>query len=167
MASHDSLTGLINRREIIRHLNQEMIRFHRYHSPISILFIDNFKVINDTHGHNIGDKTLIDCARKMSSLMRRNDTIGRYGGEEFLVILPETQTKKAFDLAERLRKYIDKHSENSEKQIPHYTISIGITELTDDQITINTFLNTADKAMYKAKQTGRNRTCIDSCRESL
>ena len=165
MASHDPLTSLVNRREIMWRLNQEMIRFYRYHSPVTILFIDidNFKVINDTHGHNIGDKTLIDCARKMSSLMRRNDTIGRYGGEEFLVILPETHIKKAFDLAERLRTYIDKHSENAEQQIPHYTISIGITELTDEQMNISTFLNIADITMYKAKQTGRNRTCIDDC----
>ncbi|MCU7833868.1 MAG: diguanylate cyclase [gamma proteobacterium symbiont of Taylorina sp.] len=176
LATHDTLTGLFNRREIILRLKQEMIRFNRYHSPITIFFIDidHFKNINDKYGHQTGDETLIDCAHRMRSLMRKNDIVGRYGGEEFLIILPETPINKSLELAERLRKNIAESSTIKEssttkesstkhkKDIPDYTISIGIAELNDDQMTLDSLINHADKAMYQAKQTGRNKICIDS-----
>ena len=169
MATHDPLTGLVNRREIIQKLKQEMHRFSRYHSPTSIFFIDidNFKNINDQYGHKVGDDTLIDCAHKMQSLMRENDVVGRYGGEEFLVILPETPMDKAYELAERLRLNICKNLTGTKTTIPTYTISIGIAQLNNEQSSIDSFINQADKAMYKAKQTGRNKTCIDSVEEDV
>jgi len=169
LATHDPLTGLVNRREIIQKLKQEMLRYKRYHSPLSIFFIDidYFKEINDQYGHNIGDDTLIDCAHKMKSIMRENDIVGRYGGEEFLVILAETPMDKAYELAERLRKNISKHLTDVETKIPTYTISIGIAELNGEQKDIDDFINQADKAMYKAKQLGRNQTCIDIVKEDI
>jgi len=164
MATHDTLTGLINRREIMQQLHHEILRFHRYHSPITLFFIDidHFKSINDKYGHQIGDDTLVDCANKMHSLMRENDIVGRYGGEEFLVILPETPVGKAYELAERLRSNISHKSNVENKMVPYYTISIGIAELHDDKMSIDAFINLADMAMYKAKQSGRNRICIDA-----
>lgn len=169
LATHDTLTGLVNRREIMHHLKHEMARFYRYHTPVTLFFIDidNFKTINDDYGHHIGDQTLVQCAHTMHSLMRKSDIIGRYGGEEFLLILPETTIKMAFELAERLRKYIDLNSANPEKKIPHYTISIGIAELGDKQITIDAFINLADKAMYQAKQMGRNKICVNAVEKLL
>jgi diguanylate cyclase (GGDEF)-like protein/PAS domain S-box-containing protein len=168
LATHDALTGLINRRETILKLKQEMVRFSRYHSPITIFFIDidNFKNINDKYGHKIGDDTLVDCAHKMRTSMRENDIVGRYGGEEFLLILPETPMKKAYELAERLRLNICQHSIDTKKQIPDYTISIGIAELCDEKMTIDAYINQADKAMYKAKKMGKNKVCIDTVDEN-
>jgi len=161
LATHDALTGLINRREILRQLQHEMQRYQRYHSPITLFFIDidYFKHINDKFGHKVGDETLIDCAQRMSRLMRKNDIVGRYGGEEFLVILPETTVEKAFELAERLRVNI---GSNTEKKLPDYTISIGIAQLSDPQMSIDEFINRADKAMYKAKLAGRNQVYLES-----
>ena len=164
LATHDPLTNLINRREIIQKLNQEMIRFNRYQSPLTIFFIDidYFKKINDKYGHNVGDDTLIDCTLKMRSLMRKNDIIGRYGGEEFLVILPETSMEKAYELAERLRVNICKKTKNPKKIIPNYTISIGIAQLNDAKMSTDSFIYQADKAMYEAKKAGRNKICVDA-----
>jgi len=168
LANYDELTGLVNRREIISRLQQELTRFSRYRSPITILFIDidYFKKINDEYGHQVGDNTLVNCANKMQALMRKNDSVGRYGGEEFLIILPETPINRAIELAERLRKNIAqpfaKTRTKSEKYIPDYTISIGVAELIDDQMTLDLLIDRADKAMYRAKQTGRNKICIDT-----
>lgn len=169
MADHDPLTGLINRREVIQQLKQEMVRFGRYHSPITIFFIDidHFKEINDQYGHQVGDDTLINCALKMRTSMRENDIIGRYGGEEFLVILPETPMKKAYELAERLRLNICRNTKDAKKSLPYYSISIGIAELTKGHENLDSFINQADKAMYKAKQTGRNKTCIEIVEETV
>lgn len=168
LATHDSLTNLLNRRETIDKLTQEMLRFHRYHSPLTIFFIDIdfFKNINDKFGHNVGDDTLIDCTRKMRSLMRKNDIIGRYGGEEFLVILPETSLERAYELAERLRVNICNKENDTNKFIPNYTISIGIAQLTDENMDIDSFICEADKAMYMAKNTGRNKICVQNMEDN-
>jgi len=171
MAVQDPLTCLANRREIINILKQEMVRFHRYKSPICIFFIDidHFKRINDQYSHETGDKTLINCANRMTASLRETDYVGRYGGEEFLLVLPETSVDKAFELADRLRANIchatsepNTQTKKSSDFIPSYTLSIGISELVDAKLTVGAFINQADMAMYKAKQKGRNRTCIYS-----
>jgi diguanylate cyclase (GGDEF)-like protein/PAS domain S-box-containing protein len=147
MARHDSLTGLANRRALEEQLPRAMARARRNRSPLSvaILDIDHFKDYNDTHGHLAGDEVLRSCARAWDSSVRREDTIVRFGGEEFLVLLPDTTVEQAGEIVERLRM------ETPMGQ----TCSAGLA--TWDYVeSIDDLLGRADKALYLAKASGRN-----------
>ncbi|HIP52551.1 MAG TPA: sensor domain-containing diguanylate cyclase [Chromatiales bacterium] len=161
----DSLTGLHNRRYLERRLNQEIARAARYLQPLSCLFLDadHFKRINDTHGHVAGDQVLREMARRVSSQLRSSDIATRYGGEEFVVLLPHTDMQEARVLAERIREAISSVpiALDNERYI-HITASIGVSETSPPTHTQNTLpigerlLIHADNALYKAKTGGRN-----------
>jgi diguanylate cyclase (GGDEF)-like protein/PAS domain S-box-containing protein len=147
MARHDSLTGLPNRRALEEQLPQAMARARRCRSPFSvaILDIDHFKDYNDTHGHLAGDEVLRACARAWDSSLRGEDTIVRFGGEEFLVLLPDTEPEQAAEIVERLRL----------KTPMGQSCSAGLA-CWDYAESIDDLLGRADKALYLAKASGRN-----------
>jgi diguanylate cyclase (GGDEF)-like protein len=160
MASRDFLTSLLNRRETYRRIHEEMERTARTGQPLSfILFdIDHFKQLNDSYGHNAGDMVLKQLAVKLMATLRDYDIACRYGGEEFLVVAPETDMEQAFRLAERLRATIATTSFSAEDQTQDLTItiSIGIAQHSKDE-SMEKVISRADVALYHAKETGRNR----------
>jgi diguanylate cyclase (GGDEF)-like protein len=159
-ASHDSLTGLWNHEEILRTLAQELSRAEREGTCVGVIMadIDFFKKINDTHGHLTGDAVLRLTAGKMYSLMRSYDFIGRYGGEEFLVILPDCCLECAAAFAERLRLCVSSDSIDTPEGMIPVTISLGVAASSKDRKRDADFLvKSADEALYRAKGNGRNR----------
>jgi diguanylate cyclase (GGDEF)-like protein len=159
-ATHDSLTGLLNHEEILDILGKELARTERDGECCSIIMadIDHFKRVNDTYGHLAGDAVLRISAKKMHYMMRTYDSIGRYGGEEFLVILPECCTDCAITFAERLRSRVARDMmDTPEGQIP-VTISLGVaTSGKDMRSDVLSLIKAADTALYRAKENGRNR----------
>ncbi|KXI28709.1 GGDEF domain-containing protein [Paraglaciecola hydrolytica] len=156
MANTDDLTGLLNRREIMRILSLEITRAERHNIPLSILMLDldEFKQINDTYGHHAGDKLLIACAEQFRLTSRNIDFIGRLGGEEFLILLPDTNYEEAKPLAERCRMAIEKNLVVTD--IPKgCTVSIGVVQWSLG-MTLQQLINQADELLYKAKSNGRN-----------
>ncbi|MBT7783142.1 MAG: sensor domain-containing diguanylate cyclase [Anaerolineae bacterium] len=152
----DGLTGLKNIRSLYDDLEQEVVRSKRYEQKFSVLMcdLDNFKRYNDLYGHLTGDDLLRDLAMLMTSVARRSDKIFRYGGEEFTLILPETDWEQALILAERLREAVEEYNfilRNSGES-SHITISLGLSVFPDDADTPKTLLEKADKALYKAKE---------------
>jgi diguanylate cyclase (GGDEF)-like protein len=164
MAIHDRLTGLYNRIRIDEKLEQEILRAHRYGSPFSLILIDidNFKVINDRHGHLAGDRVLCGLADMLSGGVRETDLAGRWGGEEFIVILPETGQDSAFELADRLRRRFAEHRFQNDDgiEIP-VTFSCGISQYQEGDSAASLF-ERADQALYLAKDRGRNRCAAAS-----
>jgi diguanylate cyclase (GGDEF)-like protein len=163
MATTDGLTGLNNRRHFFELVNQEFVRYKRYGAPLSVFMmdIDHFKRINDAYGHAIGDRVLRHLAARLTELVRDSDIAGRYGGEEFAVILPETPLEIAATIAERVRKAI----ENDAVHTPEfgdikYTLSIGVSMFAQNLPTVDTVFEAADKGLYEAKATGRNRVVV-------
>lgn len=154
----DSLTGLNNRRFIQDALQREIDAYQRTHSPLSVALLDadHFKSINDTHGHSAGDEVLIQLGGVMQEVMRKTDFCGRWGGEEFLLLLPNTNPSDAQHLAERLRKKV---SETSFAHGEPVTVSLGLTSF-EPQDTASSFIQRADQALYRAKQQGRNCTVL-------
>ncbi len=159
LAFSDSLTGLYNRRKIIETLDHEMARSKRYGENMSFIMIDIdlFKKVNDTYGHNIGDKALIRFAEIVRSSLRETDFAGRLGGEEFGIILPQTNRDQAMIVAERIRSRIEKEAANKAKGIPPFTASFGVAEYEKKNISSDLLTQKADKALYRAKELGRNR----------
>jgi diguanylate cyclase (GGDEF)-like protein/PAS domain S-box-containing protein len=156
----DYLTGLPNRRSFMDRGAVELSRTQRYDIALSILMLDldHFKQINDTFGHQAGDLVLKSLAMTFQEVLRNVDIIGRLGGEEFAAVLPETNIEEAAEVAERLREKISTGEiVLSEGVKIHFTVSIGIATLLDKNSNIDMLLNEADKALYRAKQSGRNR----------
>ena len=137
-------------------LNEEILKAKRYNTPLSIIYfdIDHFKQINDTYGHKKGDFILKEVSKIILQNIRKTDIFGRWGGEEFIIILPFTDLENALILAEKLRKKIEEHDFDG----INITISFGVTELKIDD-NADTLINRADEALYKAKNKGRNRVC--------
>lgn len=165
MSRTDYLTGLPNRRHLIENLENELSRHKRQDMPfsISILDVDFFKQFNDTHGHLCGDQVLIQLGQLFKQSLRRYDFIGRYGGEEFSSILPNTTGKIAFDVMERLRKATESHLFTYGEKKLKVTISIGIAHAdTSKMESLNSdiLLKQADQALYLAKEKDRNRTVL-------
>ncbi len=154
----DSLTNLFNRKKIEDILNEEMIRSKRYNRPLSIMMvdIDHFKNINDQYGHLVGDEVLKKVSDALTMNIRNVDRIGRWGGEEFLVIAPETDLEDAEILANRLRYAVENLQIDNVRGL---TISIGVT-LIEDNENIENIIRRTDNALYKAKKFGRNRVEI-------
>lgn len=158
-AEHDALTGLYNRRWLALHLPQAIELAQRHHRPYSVCMIDidYFKRINDKHGHLIGDAVLHWVSVQMTSLLRQTDAIVRAGGEEFLLLLPETHQLGAFELAERMCRHIAASRFEQPGTAPlQITISIGVA-LMQPGDTPDLLMSRADSALYAAKQQGRNR----------
>jgi len=158
----DALTFLPNRRQIIGDLQREVIFSDRYGTPltISMLDIDDFKKINDTYGHIVGDDVLRSLAGELRNHIRHPDTIGRYGGEEFLVVLPHSTFKAATEQAERLCKHVRSLLIKSGEQEITITISIGIAQYKIHKEDWQTFLSRADSALYQAKNNGRDQWVV-------
>jgi len=162
LADHDPLTGLLNRRSFVNRINNEISRLRRYKNELSymIIDIDYFKKINDTHGHLAGDDVLKEFAKKISSILRESDFIGRIGGEEFAVALPDTSMNSANKMAERIRKKMAEHTVQYKNTNINFTVSIGISKfMPDEKNTVDVF-SRADSALYKAKNSGRNKICM-------
>jgi two-component system cell cycle response regulator len=157
-ATHDSLTRLWNRAAILEILGQELDRAKRVSAPLSIILadLDHFKCINDAYGHLAGDTVLREVARRMRAALRPYDGIGRYGGEEFLLVLPDCDTSGAITLAERLRLAIGSEAMVLAEGVIPVTLSLGVaTSVAVEEM--QTFIGAADAALYRAKYSGRNR----------
>ena len=160
-ASHrDGLTGIYNRRFLEESIAKEFNRAHRYGGAITLIMIDidHFKLINDTHGHLSGDEVLRITAKRLDALIRQTDTLGRYGGEEFGVLLPETILDNAKILAERIRLSIAESAISYGETLINVTISIGIAQYHDKMTRYEELIKDADDALYQAKNAGRS--CI-------
>jgi two-component system cell cycle response regulator len=160
----DGLTNLFNSRHFYNQLKIEINRTCRYQRPLSLLLldIDRFKEYNDSHGHLEGDKVLVRLGQVIKSCLRQMDSAYRYGGEEFTVILPETEGEEAATVAERIRAAVEgeKFKPADSDRVVTITISVGVTEYLPDEET-PIFVQRADKAMYLSKQSGRNRvSCL-------
>jgi diguanylate cyclase (GGDEF)-like protein len=157
----DELTCLPNRRQVIKQLQNEVIRAERYKTflSISMIDIDHFKKINDSYGHTIGDQVLFQLANILQESVRDPDTVGRYGGEEFLVVLPNTRLKNASEQAARLCRHAREAQINA-GEIIRLTISIGVAEYRHGQENWQKFLSRADLALYEAKNAGRDQWAV-------
>ena len=163
LAHQDSLTGLMNRRAFLKRLDEEIGRAQRYHSELCymVIDIDHFKHINDTHGHPAGDAVLKSFAATLREVIRSSDFVGRIGGEEFAVALPNTSLTLGNELAERIRKHIAGQRVQYGGEHIAYTISIGVSPyLPDHHGSSEVMHSLADSALYDAKNNGRNRVCL-------
>ncbi len=164
LAKTDPLMGILNRGGLMECLSSELQRNQRYHHSFSVLMVDldHFKYVNDNHGHQTGDQVLVEAAEILSKACRASDTLGRYGGEEFILLLPETHVSEAENIAERIRSDIEQHPfcKDSWGSIS-LTCSIGVTELheNDDQVSL---LRTVDQMLYDAKNSGRNKVAVNT-----
>lgn len=161
-ASHDGLTGLLNRREFNRMLEEFIARYNRHKNPISLLLIDvdYFKKVNDTYGHQSGDAVLVELAKRLKGLVRIGDRVCRYGGEEFVILLPESNAVGASAFATRLCEAMSgtQWDLGNDTWIS-VTISVGVASCPDHETSAEGLLCAADKALYTAKENGRNRVC--------
>jgi len=159
-ATRDSLTGLLNRAEIFSMLERELERSRREHKPLSIILadIDHFKKVNDSEGHLFGDETLREIARRLQSRLRPYDGVGRYGGEEFLLVLPSCDREAAIERANELREVIAATRVESGGVQKAITMSLGVAISECIGVgEVKSLLSRADTALYSAKDKGRNR----------
>jgi len=169
LAIRDGLTGLFNHRHGEDRLVDEVDRARKFNRHLSLLFIDldNFKFFNDKHGHLAGDEVLHSLGKLMSGATRDADTLARWGGEEFIIIAPETNEQQACQLAESIRKQVAEYAFPHADQQPlgYVSLSIGVATMSDGIANAEQLLKLADKAVYRAKESGRNRTVF--CRSEL
>ncbi len=158
MALFDALTGTLNRSAFYQHAEKEFTRSKRYYRPLSVIMldIDHFKRVNDQYGHHGGDQVLQIFAEACQEVIRSTDVMGRVGGEEFALLLPDTPIKSAFNLAERLRERINKYPYLAGEMLIDVTASLGVAELHSDDVDFKALLQRADEALYEAKHAGRN-----------
>ena len=167
LAQHDPLTHSLSRTEILYRVSEEINRSRRNKHSFALLEmdIDHFKNVNDQYGHHVGDEVLLNLVRHSQEAVRSIDTVGRIGGEEFLILLPETEAEGATQIAERLREHIANTANETSAPTPiRITISIGVAVFNPNEtpgmacgIALNELMNKADLAMYQAKNEGRNR----------
>ncbi|HEB93007.1 MAG TPA: diguanylate cyclase [Gammaproteobacteria bacterium] len=162
VSNRDGLTQLFNRRYIEETLSKEFKRAQRYAHPLTVILtdIDHFKQVNDIHGHLAGDEVLRIISRRLLSNLRDTDILGRYGGEEFLIVLPNTGTKGGKVLAERLRHAIESEPVAFGDIHLNINISLGITELREDGCDYEQLIGEADQALYHSKEGGRNQATV-------
>ncbi len=159
LAATDGLTGLWNHRKTHELLAREMRRASRYHRALSVLMldVDGFKTFNDTYGHPQGDQLLRCIASILQANVRSVDHVGRYGGEEFMVILPETYKDNACRLAERIRSAVEEQAfVVVAGQVIRRTISVGVASYPEDALNPSELVQRADEALYRAKRAGKN-----------
>ena len=159
----DALLGVFNRRYLIHQLRCEVWRAHRYQRPLTVLMVDldHFKQINDRFGHSAGDQVLVGFARKTRGLIRASDWFARFGGEEFVIVLPETPLGVAAGVAEKLRRELEAAPFVLASGEQHVTASFGVAALTlGSDENSDVVLGRADKALYRSKQEGRNRITV-------
>ncbi len=163
LASTDSLTGLANRRIFLEAARDEVQRSRRYGRPLSCLMLDldRFKDLNDRFGHQVGDAVLRAFAVCGAKAMRRQDLLGRLGGEEFAALLPETGTEQAARLAERLLEDVRQLEVPVDGRAVRFTVSAGVAQVGPDEAAFDDALKRADRALYRAKERGRDRVCVE------
>ncbi len=159
MASHDPLTQVLNARAYYAACEQQIAQSARSQQPFSVLFVDldHFKAINDTHGHAAGDEVLRVVARTLGAHLRRSDLLGRIGGEEFSILLPDTALAGALQVAENLRQAVQQSQPEVGGQTLSITASIGVASRSPGAQSMHALQQRADQAMYEAKKAGRNR----------
>jgi len=161
----DGLTGLLNRRALAEQLEYEIDRAKRYNSELSIILcdLDNLKEINDTYGHLAGDTTLQIVSASLRNALRNSDIAGRYGGDEFLVIVPQTAIAGASSIAEKIRNAVQMAEVRIDDiQRVSISLSIGVASLKVPSETMDSFVSRVDTALYSSKNSGRNRITIAS-----
>jgi diguanylate cyclase (GGDEF)-like protein len=162
LATVDGMTGLFNRRHFLSLAEIEWGRYQRHRRPISLLLldIDRFKSINDRFGHDVGDHVIVQVADICRQEKRKSDVVARFGGEEFLLLLPETQMSQAQQVAERLRRQVETYDLSIAPHAIKATVSIGVAQTTPSMETIFELIKVADQALYTAKNSGRNQVCV-------
>jgi len=155
----DELTGTYNMRAFSSVLQRTFRQSVRYGHPFSVVMIDsdNLKQVNDKHGHESGNRLLQHLVRSIREQLRGSDVMARFGGDEFILLLPETANKGALEMAERIRKAVENSRFDVRSDDSHVTVSIGVASYPDDGPNLEVIVEKADKAMYRAKQNGRNR----------
>ena len=154
----DSLTGLLNRRAASQLMEKNITKSETLEGIcLAFIDVDHFKQVNDNYGHAVGDRVLIEFADICRDVTRTDDLIARWGGEEFVIYLPDTSVDDAISLCERIRDKVEHHQFNAEGTPINVTVSIGLTQFRKNETTIDPMIKRADEAMYKAKQSGRNR----------
>lgn len=166
LATTDSLTGLSNRRHFLEKLSEEISRTQRYGRPCAVAMVDadHFKAVNDTYGHEVGDRVLKQLSNLMSGEVRDVDCVGRLGGEEFAILLPETNVEGGKVFCERLLNSIRGAEVDLGENTLRYTVSIGLTEVCKGEVKTDVILNRADEALYVAKESGRDRVAVHEMR---
>lgn len=161
-AGLDYLTGLANRQRITKLLSSSFRKKQRGNSPLSVIMadLDMFKMVNDNYGHQVGDLVLQSVAARIEAAVREKDVIGRYGGEEFIVVLADKNLDQAAQIAERIRMQIADTPIKTQSSAIHMTISLGVAEACDNE-SMNKLIARADSALYRAKMNGRNTVVID------
>jgi diguanylate cyclase (GGDEF)-like protein len=157
VAMHDQLTGLYNRHFIVNQLERQFRLFRRYGNACSIVMadIDHFKLVNDHYGHSVGDEVLAAFSRLVESMVRQDDLVGRYGGEEFLLILPMTNLAAASQLAQRIRTRLAAEPLVCQPELLVVSASFGVAQIMSGE-SIDDWLQRVDQALYRAKESGRN-----------
>ena len=163
LATTDTLTGLANRRRVMEVASQQLGRRRRDGTPLSFVLgdVDHFKAVNDRHGHSTGDRVLVKVAGAMKAATREADTVSRWGGEEFLVVLPETDLYTALMVAERVRESVRQITVMRGNQPVNVTITLGVSSLRDGE-SLDDAIARADAAMYQGKIDGRNRSVAET-----
>jgi diguanylate cyclase (GGDEF)-like protein len=158
----DDVTEVYNARYLLEALDREIRRSERYGTELTILFIDldRFKLVNDVHGHLVGSNTLRQLSRLLEGCVRQVDTVARYGGDEFTILLADTGARLGRTVAERIRQSVERHGfEAGSGRTLRLTCSAGVSTYPAHGRTREALLDAADKAMYRAKSLGRNRVC--------
>ena len=158
-ATHDRLTGLWNRGHVMDVLNQELSRAKREHASLSVAMadLDHFKQINDSHGHATGDAVLQQIGERMQSVLRASDAIGRYGGEEFLIVLPRAETAGGREVGERVRAAVAREPVRCGSLDVRVTVTVGVASTSVFGFDAAVLVQASDEALYRAKAAGRNR----------
>lgn len=165
MSRIDGLTQVYNRRHWQDSLKQEYAKACRHDKKLSLIMLDldHFKRLNDDYGHQCGDMVLIETSALIATLLRVGDVFGRYGGEEFAIILPETELKGAIELAERVCYAVNNSLMTYNNEVIKVTISLGVAELLGTEKSYEDLITRADSALYQAKALGRNQVCSSTC----
>jgi len=158
LADHDALTGVLNRRALVRRLHDAAAQARPHHAPLALIFLDmdHFKSVNDRYGHPAGDACLRAVAETIADELRPTDSLGRYGGEEFVVMLPGTTQENAMAVAERIRRSIEALPVHARGETLQTTVSMGVASLLGAGDTVDDLVARADAALYRAKTQGRN-----------
>ncbi len=165
MSRIDGLTQVYNRRHWQDSLKQEYAKACRHDKKLSLIMLDldYFKLLNDNYGHQCGDMVLVETSALIATLLRVEDIFGRYGGEEFAIILPETELKGAIELAERVCRTVESSLLTYNNEAIKVTISLGVAELCGTETSYEELITQADSALYQAKAQGRNQVCSSTC----